>query len=259
MGDWINVVRVDLHFEFSFFSFQRLPLVYFNFKLPQHYLKSWIIFQRVLPQCSSSATALDLIFECILQTGSSFLLILLLQHQKISVTWRLAWVSQVSHGKVSICQYRRHQRCRFSSKIGKIFWKTKWQHATVFLAGESHGKRSLAGYSLEVEKSRTPLGWLSMHAALVMNIGDSLFPAQPLSYIPCPWVLGTELSVWPSFFSQWWRISNCLASRWFFCTSPRWENIFFCPSTDHCQFSPICHLWLMVFISFPIGSETYDY
>ena len=199
MGYWINLVRVDLHLEFSFFSFQRLPLVYFNFKLPQHYLKSWIIFQRVLPQCSSSATALDLIFERILQTGSSFLLIPLLQHQKISVTWRLAWVSQVSHGKVSICQYRRHQRCRFSSKIGKIFWKTKWQHATIFLAGESHWKRSLAGYSLEVAKTRTPVGWLSVHAALVMNTGDSLFPAQPLSYILCPWVLGTELSVWPSF------------------------------------------------------------
>jgi len=33
------------------------------------------------------------------------------------------------------------------SWVGKIPWRKKWQCASVFLAGESHGKRGLAGYS----------------------------------------------------------------------------------------------------------------
>ena len=31
---------------------------------------------------------------------------------------------------------------------GKIGWRRKWQLPPVFLPGESHGQRSLAGYSL---------------------------------------------------------------------------------------------------------------
>ena len=31
--------------------------------------------------------------------------------------------------------------------VGKIPWKRKWQPAPVFLLGESHGQRSLEGYS----------------------------------------------------------------------------------------------------------------
>ena len=31
--------------------------------------------------------------------------------------------------------------------VGRISWRRKWQPTPVFLPGESHGKRSLAGYS----------------------------------------------------------------------------------------------------------------
>ena len=31
--------------------------------------------------------------------------------------------------------------------IGKILWGRKWQHTPVYLSRESHGQRSLAGYS----------------------------------------------------------------------------------------------------------------
>ena len=31
--------------------------------------------------------------------------------------------------------------------VGKIPWKRAWQPTPVFLPGESHGERSLAGYS----------------------------------------------------------------------------------------------------------------
>ena len=51
------------------------------------------------------------------------------------------WLS----GKESACQ---HRRCRFSSWVRKIPWRRKWQPTPVFfLPGESHGQRSLTGYS----------------------------------------------------------------------------------------------------------------
>ena len=40
-----------------------------------------------------------------------------------------------------------HAGDRFSPWVGKIFWRRAWQPTPVFLPGESHGQRSLAGYS----------------------------------------------------------------------------------------------------------------
>ena len=42
------------------------------------------------------------------------------------------------------CQSRRHG---FNPRVGKIPWRGKWQPTLVFLPGESHGRRSLAGHS----------------------------------------------------------------------------------------------------------------
>ena len=39
------------------------------------------------------------------------------------------------------------KRCRFDSWVGKIPWKRAWQPTPVFLPEESHGQRSLVGYS----------------------------------------------------------------------------------------------------------------
>ena len=47
-------------------------------------------------------------------------------------------------GKESACQC---WRCRFDPWVEKIPWRRKWQTTPVFLLGESHGQRSLAGYS----------------------------------------------------------------------------------------------------------------
>ena len=41
------------------------------------------------------------------------------------------------------------KRCRFYAWVGKIPWCKAWQPTPVFLPGESHGQRSLAGYSLQ--------------------------------------------------------------------------------------------------------------
>ena len=47
-----------------------------------------------------------------------------------------------------IClQCRGHRRRGFNSWFGKVHWRRKWQPTPVFLPGESHGQRSLVGYS----------------------------------------------------------------------------------------------------------------
>ena len=45
-------------------------------------------------------------------------------------------------GKEPTCQCRRHERCRLIPR-----WGTQGQLTPVFLPGESHGQRSLEGYS----------------------------------------------------------------------------------------------------------------
>ena len=49
--------------------------------------------------------------------------------------------------KEPACQFRRHKRRRFDPWVRKIPWRRAWQPISVFLPGESHGQRSLAGYS----------------------------------------------------------------------------------------------------------------
>ena len=51
---------------------------------------------------------------------------------------------QLFSGKESACQCRRHG---FNPWIGKIPWRRKWHPTPVLLPGESHGGRSLVGYS----------------------------------------------------------------------------------------------------------------
>ena len=50
-------------------------------------------------------------------------------------------------GKELACQSRRPKRCRFIPWVEKIPWKRAWQPTPIFLLGESHGQRKLAGYS----------------------------------------------------------------------------------------------------------------
>ena len=50
-----------------------------------------------------------------------------------------------STGEEPACQCSRHKRCGFDPWVGKTAWRRTWQHTPVFLPGESHGQRSLAG------------------------------------------------------------------------------------------------------------------
>ena len=50
-------------------------------------------------------------------------------------------------GKEPACQCRRLSRRTFDPWVGKIPWRRAWQPTPVLLPGESHGQRSLVGYS----------------------------------------------------------------------------------------------------------------
>ena len=50
-------------------------------------------------------------------------------------------------GKEPACYCRRRKRCGFYPWVGKIPWRRARQPTPVFLPGESHGRKSLVGYS----------------------------------------------------------------------------------------------------------------
>ena len=60
-----------------------------------------------------------------------------------------------SSGKELACQCRRPKSLRFDPCMGKIPWRRAWQPPPVFLPGESHGQKSLVGYSPWSHKDTT--------------------------------------------------------------------------------------------------------
>ena len=90
---------------------------------------------------------------------------------------RLPWWCS---GKESTWPCRRPKSHGFDPWVGKIRWRRKWQPTPVFLPGESHGQRSLVGYS--------PWGWkesdmtehacMHSHTCIIMN--------QELELVKCP-------------------------------------------------------------------------
>ena len=76
-------------------------------------------------------------------------------------------------GKEPACQCRRHKRCGFNLWVGKIPWRRKWQPTGGFLTGESHGQRSLVGYSpwgrKESDTTESSLSLASLSIHLLMD------------------------------------------------------------------------------------------
>ena len=71
---------------------------------------------------------------------------------RVGYTW---WLSS----KESACNAGdKGWRCGFDPWVRKIHWRRKWQPTPVFLPGESHGQRSLAGFTVHgVAKNWTRL------------------------------------------------------------------------------------------------------
>ena len=60
-----------------------------------------------------------------------------------------------ARGKEPARQCKRCKRRQFDPWVGKIPWRRKWQPTPVFLPGESHGQRNLAGYKDRKESDTT--------------------------------------------------------------------------------------------------------
>ena len=72
--------------------------------------------------------------------------------------------------KEHTCQCRRCRRCKFDPWVGKAPWRRKWQPAPVFLAGESHGQRSLEGYSPWGRKDSDTTEATSTHTEMSLKL-----------------------------------------------------------------------------------------
>ena len=109
-------------------------------------------------------------------------------------------------------------QCRrpgFDPWVGKIPWRRKWQPTPVLLPGESHGQRSLVGYS---PRSRKELDMTEqLHSLMVKNI-----------YL--------EKLFW---FSESDRVAN-----WFLCTFTSTDNAFLCNIAIH------SYIWFISFYFF---------
>ena len=66
---------------------------------------------------------------------------------------------------VSVCP--QCGRPGFDPWVGKIPWRRKWQPTPVFLPGESHGQRTLIGYSPWGRKESDMTGLVKVHKALI--------------------------------------------------------------------------------------------
>ena len=69
-------------------------------------------------------------------------------------------------------------RPRFDPWVGKIPWRRKWQSTPVFLPGESHGRRSLVGYSPQGHKELDTTERLHLHLYYMNNRSVGCF-SQP--------------------------------------------------------------------------------
>ena len=60
---------------------------------------------------------------------------------------RVFRASPMAQWKRICLQCKRHRKHRFDPWVKKVPWRRAWQPTPVVLPGESHGQRSLAGYS----------------------------------------------------------------------------------------------------------------
>ena len=65
------------------------------------------------------------------------------------------------------------QEAGFNPWVAKIPWRRKWPPTPVFLPGESHGQRSVVGYSPWVHRESDATEQLSMPAYTSINNKDT--------------------------------------------------------------------------------------
>ena len=113
-------------------------------------------------------------------------------------------------GKEPTCQCRRQKRRGFDPWIGKIPWRRAEQPTPVLLPGESHGQRSLVGYSPQGNKD-SDMTKMTQHACIIRSWGDTGFrvfnmkfcvsscfclPLVVEAFTLCCWQLRFKMETW---------------------------------------------------------------
>ena len=75
------------------------------------------------------------------------------------VTWLPVGVPGGANGKEPICYCRRLKWCVFGPWVRKIPWRREWKPTPVFLPGQSHGQRTLAGCGPQTRLQRVGHNW----------------------------------------------------------------------------------------------------
>ena len=104
-------------------------------------------------------------------------------------------------GKGPTCQRRRHKRRGFHPWVEKIPWRRAWQPVPVFLPGESHGLRSLAGYRHRVTRVGPNWNGLACTHSQVSAICLTPRVFSKLAIINLAYFLLGTFRLFPSFFS----------------------------------------------------------
>ena len=130
----------------------------------------WGLFPSRLVLAETEWLSLNLILSCILVNFLFLLQVSFIDHLGSPSSPHWIWCCHEAFaganmpgwlsGKESSYQCRRRG---FDSWVGKIPWSRKWQPTPVFLLGNSHGKRSLMGYSPWNHKELDMTEWLSTH------------------------------------------------------------------------------------------------
>ena len=79
-------------------------------------------------------------------------------------------------------QCRRHKKPGFNPYVGEIPWRREWQPTPAFLPGESHGQRSLVGYSPWGHKELDTTEQLTVNTSLYIIYHHSLLIGLLLSF-----------------------------------------------------------------------------
>ena len=110
-------------------------------------------------------------------------------------------------GKDPAYRCRRCKRSRLDPWVRKIPWRRAWPPTPVFLPGESHGQRSLAGYSPWGRKELDMTEATHAHVIYQLNLqmaiinGNTAWQMLWVDFIYCTIQEETTLSIVPQMFS----------------------------------------------------------
>ena len=90
---------------------------------------------------------------------------------------RATYFTHSTSGEEAASQCRRQKRFSFDPWVGKILGRSTWQPAPVFLPAESHGWRSLVGYSPWGHKESGVTKWLSTAQNICVSATVSIHPS----------------------------------------------------------------------------------